>query len=140
MLVYSPLLAGVFLATVPLYARAHALLVAAPAPDLRRSGRGASAATHSHQIDAIKGIETVKALGAEVAFRELMLNQFHRLARRQFRADFTIMTYEGAVSMVTLPDLGALPAGSAPARCSSGQLTIGALVAFNALVAWPTRR
>ena len=32
----------------------------------------------SHQIDAIKGIETVKAVGAEHAFRKRMLAQFRR--------------------------------------------------------------
>jgi ABC-type bacteriocin/lantibiotic exporter with double-glycine peptidase domain len=29
-----------------------------------------------HQIDAIKGIETVKAMGAEGSLREKMLNEF----------------------------------------------------------------
>ncbi len=74
-------------------------------------------------------------MGAEVAFRELMLKQFHRIARRQFRADFTIMTYEGAVQHGDLPVAPRSSCGSAPARSSSGHLTIGALVAFNALVA-----
>ena len=53
-------------------------------------------------------------MGAEGAFRELMLSQFHRIARRQFRADFTMMTYEGAVRHGHLPDLRALPVGRRP--------------------------
>jgi ATP-binding cassette subfamily B protein len=88
----------------------------------------------SHQIDAIKGIETVKAMGAEIAFRELMLRQFHGIAHRQFRADFTIMSYEAAVTMVGfLSTTLFLWVGAR--QVLDGHLTIGALVAFNALVA-----
>jgi ATP-binding cassette subfamily B protein len=73
-------------------------------------------------------------MGAEVAFRELMLNQFHRIARRQFRADFTVMIYEGAVGMVTFLT-SALFLWVGARQVLDGQLTVGALVAFNALVA-----
>ncbi|HEX6034373.1 MAG TPA: ABC transporter transmembrane domain-containing protein, partial [Anaerolineales bacterium] len=41
---------------------------------------------NSRQIDAIKGIETVKALGAESGLREKMLNEFHGLAHKQFKS------------------------------------------------------
>ena len=61
---------------------------------------------HSYQIDAIKGIETVKALGGETSFRTLMLEQFQGVARRLFRADFTAMCYEGAIDAVTFLGLG----------------------------------
>ena len=133
MLVYSPLLAGVFLVTVPLYLGLMRFSSQRLRPifDDLEEGFGRYA---SHQIDAIKGIETVKAMGAEVAFRELMLNQFHRIARRQFRADFTIMTYEGAVGMVTFLT-SALFLWVGARQVLDGHLTIGALVAFNALVA-----
>jgi HlyB family type I secretion system ABC transporter len=133
MAVYSPLLAGVFLVTAPLYL----LLMRFSSRRLRpifddlEDGFGRYA---SYQIDAIKGIETVKAMGGEVAFRELMLGQFHRIARRQFRADFTVMVYEGAVGMVTfLTTTLFLWVGAR--QVLDGQLTIGALVAFSALVA-----
>jgi len=133
MAVYSPLLAGVFLITAPLYLglmRFSAKRLRPIFDDLEEGfGRYAS-----HQIDAIKGIETVKALGAEVAFRDLMLQQFHRIARRQFRADFTVMTYEGAVGMVTFLT-SALFLWFGARQVLDGHLTIGALVAFNALVA-----
>ena len=133
MLVYSPVLAGVFLITVPLYLGLMRFSSQRLRPifDDLEEGFGRYA---SHQIDAIKGIETVKAMGAEVAFRELMLNQFHRIARRQFRADFTIMTYEGAVTMVTFLT-SALFLWVGARQVLGGHLTIGALVAFNALVA-----
>ncbi|HSB73813.1 MAG TPA: peptidase domain-containing ABC transporter [Candidatus Methylomirabilis sp.] len=132
MLAYSPLLAGVFLITAPLYA----LLMRFSAKWLRpifdnlEEGFGKYA---SHQIDAIRGIETVKAMGAESAFRELLLNQFQALAHRQFRADFTIMCYEGAVGMVTfLSSTLFLWVGAR--QVLDGGLSIGALVAFMSLV------
>ncbi len=133
MLAYSPRLAGVFLITAPLYLglmRFSATRLRPIFDDLEEGfGRYAS-----HQIDAIRGIETVKAMGAEVAFRERMLEEFHRIARRQFRADFTVMVYEGSVGMVTfLTSTLFLWIGAR--QVIDGQLTIGALVAFNALVA-----
>jgi ATP-binding cassette subfamily B protein len=133
MLAYSPLLAGVFLVTAPLYLGLMRFSSQRLRPifDDLEEGFGRYA---SHQIDAIRGIETVKAMGAEVAFRELMLNQFHRIARRQFRADFTVMVYEGAVGMVTFLTT-ALFLWVGARQVLDGQLTIGALVAFNALVA-----
>jgi len=132
MVAYSPLLAAVFLITAPLYA----LLMGFSSKWLRpifddlEEGFGKYA---SHQIDAIRGIETVKAMGAEAAFRELMLSQFHGIARRQFRADFTIMCYEGAIGMVTFLST-ALFLWVGARQVLDGALTIGALVAFTSLV------
>src|SRR6185295_17915121 len=133
MFVYSPLLGAVFLATTPIYIglmRFSAQRLRPIFDDLEEGfGRYAS-----HQIDAIRGIETVKAMGAESAVREMLLGQWHRIARRQFRADFTAMGYEGAVSTVTV--LSTTLFLSVGARqVLGGHLTIGALVAFNALVA-----
>jgi HlyB family type I secretion system ABC transporter len=133
MAVYSPLLAGVFLITVPLYLglmRFSAKRLRPVFDDLEDG----FARYASYQIDAIKGIETVKAMGAEMAFRELMLSQFHRIARRQFRADFTVTSYEGTVSMVTVLT-SAIFLWFGARQVLEGHLTIGALVAFNALVA-----
>jgi len=132
MTVYSPWLAAVFLVTAPLYLGLMRFSAKRLRPifDELEEGFGRYA---SHQIDAIRGIETVKAMGAEVGFRELMLNQFHRIARRQFRADFTVMVYEGAVTMVTLLT-SAIFLWVGARQVLDGHLTIGALVAFNALV------
>ena len=132
MVAYSPLLAGVFLITAPLYA----LLMGFSAKWLRpifdnlEEGFGKYA---SHQIDAIRGIETVKAMGAEAAFRDLMLNQFHGIARRQFRGDFMVMCYEGAIGMVTFLTTALFLLVGAR-QVLDGALTIGALVAFTSLV------
>ena len=133
MFVYSPLLAGVFLLTVPVYAglMRFSSTVLRPLFDTLEQSYGKYS---SYQIDAIKGIETVKALGAEAAFRELMLDQFNRLARRRFRADFTIMSYEAVLQLVTVVSV-ILFLWAGAGQVIDGKLTIGALVAFNALVA-----
>jgi HlyB family type I secretion system ABC transporter len=132
MFVYDWLLALVFLAMAP----AYFWLMRFSRKRLRPmfdSLEEAFGKYNAHQIDAIKGIETVKAVGAEQAFRTRMLDQFTSLAQRLFRADFTIMTYEAATQIVSFASLilflfvGAL-------RVLDGALTVGGLVAFNALV------
>jgi ABC-type bacteriocin/lantibiotic exporter with double-glycine peptidase domain len=136
MAVYSPLLTGVFLLTMPLYG---ALMVIAKRwlrptfYELEDSyGR-----YHSFQVDAIKGIETVKAIGGEQMFRSLMLGQFQRVAHRLFRADFTIMSYDGAAEAITFLGLGLfLWAGAY--QVLDGRLTIGGLVAFSSLLTLAT--
>jgi ATP-binding cassette subfamily B protein len=133
MFVYSARLAGVFLLSAPLYV----LLMRFSA---RRLGplfgelEASFARYASHQIDAIKGIETVKAAGAEAALRGAMIEELHALARRQFRADFTMMSYDGAVRVVMLVSTAAFLWVGAR-EVIDGHLTLGSLVAFNSLVA-----
>jgi ABC-type bacteriocin/lantibiotic exporter with double-glycine peptidase domain/CRP-like cAMP-binding protein len=132
MFVYSWVLALVWLATVPFYV---ALLRYSrnrlrPVFDTLEEAYGRY---ESRQIDAIKGIETVKALGAEPALRQLLVRQFNGLSRRVFKADFTIMVYEGLVQGVTLLSL-ALFLWVGALQVLDGSLTIGGLVSFNALV------
>src|SRR5215471_5609212 len=133
MVIYSRTLTLVFLATAPLYA----VLMTFSARWLRPvfdSLEDSFGKYHSYQIDAIKGIETVKAMGAEGSFRELMLNQFMSVARKLFRSDFTVMSYLGGVQTVTLlTTVLFLWAGAR--QVMNGSLTIGGLVAFNSLVA-----
>ena len=136
MFVYSPRLALVFLATVPLYALLMLASVKWLRPNVQRLEEAYSR-YHSYQIDAIKGVETVKALGGETAFRTLMLEQFQGVARRLFRADFTAMSYEGAIDAVTFLGLGLFLWAGAH-EVMNGRLTIGSLVAFNSLVALAT--
>ncbi len=136
MAVYSPLLTAVFLATAPLYA----LLMVLASRWLRpvfQVLEDAYGRYYSYQIDAIKGIETVKALGGEVTFRERMLDQFQGLAQKLFRADLTMMIYEGAIDTVIFLGLGLFLWVGAH-QVLQGQLTIGGLVAFNTLVALST--
>jgi HlyB family type I secretion system ABC transporter len=133
MLVYSWLLALVFLATMPLYGvllRFSAVRLR-PMYDTLEEAFGKYA---SRQIDAIKGIETVKALAAEKALRELMLAQFRTLARRLFQTQFLVLAYQGGVQLVGFLSL-ALFLGVGSVEVVHGHLTIGRFVAFNALVA-----
>ena len=87
----------------------------------------------SQQIDAIRGIETVKVLAAEDGFRGRMRDRFAGLADRVFRAEFLIMTYEGAVQLVTFLSL-ILFLFAGGLLVIDGAMTIGEFVAFNALV------
>ncbi|MDQ3518238.1 MAG: peptidase domain-containing ABC transporter [Gemmatimonadota bacterium] len=133
MFIYSPLLTLVFLSITPLYALLMFFSARWLQPiydDLEK----AFGKYFSYQIDAIKGIETVKAMGAEGSFRELMLNEFNQVAKKRFKADFTVLTYDGGVQMLTvLSVILFLWAGAH--QVMQGNLTIGALVAFNTLVA-----
>jgi ATP-binding cassette subfamily B protein len=66
-----------------------------------------------------------------------MLAQFQGVAHKLFRADFTVMSYEGAAEAITFLGLGLfLWAGAR--QVLAGQLTIGGLVAFNSLVTLAT--
>jgi ATP-binding cassette subfamily B protein len=131
--IYSVRLTAVFLVTVPIYVLMMRFASRSLRP-LYNALEDEYGKYQSYQIDAIKGIETVKALGAETTFRELMLNNFHALARRRFRADFMMLTYDGGIQMVTLLTL-ILFLWMGARLVMRGELTIGALVAFNTLVA-----
>ncbi len=132
MFVYDWVLALVFLATAPLYLYLMRFSRRRLRP-MFDSLEEAFGKYHSHQIDAIKGIETVKAAAGEPAFRGRMLDQFQALSRRLFRADFTIMSYEAAIQLVSIGTLVLfLFIGSL--RVLHGGMRIGELVAFNALV------
>ena len=133
MVLYSPVLTLVFLAVAPLYAglMKYSSKRLGPMFDELEESYGKYS---SHQIDAIKGIETVKALGAESALREKMLNEFHSVAHKQFKSSFLLMNYEGAVQTVGFLSL-AMFLFFAAQQVMAGNMTIGAMVAFNSLVA-----
>ncbi|WGI31675.1 peptidase domain-containing ABC transporter [Mycolicibacterium aubagnense] len=132
MFVYSWRLALVYLATAPLYGGLmwFSRNRLRPAFDVLEESWGKY---QSRQIDSIKGIETVKAMGAEESLRRLLLGQFNGLSSQLYRADLTVMTYQALVQVVTFLSLvlflwiGAL-------QVMRGHLTIGELVSFNALV------
>jgi ATP-binding cassette subfamily B protein len=133
MFVYSPVLAGTFLITVPLFVVLMRVAQGRLFP-LYGELEEALGRYQSFQIDAIKGIETVKSLGAEHTFREMMLRHQHGVVRKRFRADFTLMTYGGLVHGVTLLSVVLFLFVGAH-QVMQGKLSVGALVAFNALVA-----
>ena len=80
MTIYSGTLTLVFLATVPLFLLLMRFASTRLFP-LYAELEEAHGRYQSFQIDAIKGIETVKALGAEHSFRDIMLRQFHSADR-----------------------------------------------------------
>jgi ATP-binding cassette subfamily B protein len=132
MFAYSPVMGGLFLLTVPLYAllmRYSSRRVAPTFESLEEEyGR-----FRSRQIDGIKGITTVKAMGAEDGMRRMLVENLRELGNRMFRSDFTIMAYEGIASVVTfLTVVAFLFIGAL--EVLAHQLTVGGLVAFNALI------
>ncbi len=132
MLVYSPLMGCLFLLTVPLYAllmRYSSHRVAPTFESLEEEyGR-----FRSQQIDGIKGIATVKAMGAEEGMQRMLVENLRELGRRMFRSDFTIMAYQGVASVVTfLTVVAFLFIGAL--EVLAHHLTIGGLIAFNALI------
>ncbi len=133
MLFYSWKLALVYLATVPVYVG----LMRFSAKRLRPMYDNLEEAYgkySSGQIDAIRGIETVKALAAEAALRRLMLNRFQALADRVFRTEFLVLAYQGSLQLVGFATFGLfLLVGSI--EVVHGNLSLGEFVAFNALVA-----
>ena len=132
MTIYSPPLALAFCATLPLYAG----LMRLSATRLRPTFEGleeAFARFRSSQIDALKGIETVKAMGAERELRRGMVGGFRALARRMFRADLTVTLYGGVVEIASfLVTLGFLWATAL--MVIHGSMTVGELLLFNSLV------
>jgi ATP-binding cassette subfamily B protein len=133
MLLYNVSLAAVFLGTLPLYvglmwwsARVLRPLFA----DIEESqGKYAS-----HQIDAIKGIEAVKAASAELAFRDAMLNEFLGVSRKIFRSNFILMSYDGVLQTIGLVST-ILFLWVGAHKVISGDITVGEFVAFSSLTA-----
>jgi ATP-binding cassette subfamily B protein len=130
---YSPRLTGLFVLTVPAYAGLMYFSARVLKPILmvleESYGRYSS-----RQIDAIKGIEAVKAAGAEDTLRERMLGEFTALARQQFRGTFMGLAYDGALRLATLV-AQALFLFAGALQVLDGGLSLGRFVAFNALVA-----
>jgi ABC-type bacteriocin/lantibiotic exporter with double-glycine peptidase domain len=130
--VLSPLLAAVWLATIPVYAVLMRYGAGRVRPAYVEREEGFSR-YRSRQLDAIRGAETVKSLGAEASLRRRMRRDFAEVADRIVRADLAAISYGGAISIVMFLMLilflllGAL-------EVMAGHLSIGQLVAFNSLV------
>lgn len=132
MAIYSPLLAGVYVAVAPVYAglmRFGATRLRPVFDQLEESfGR-----YYSRQVDAVKGIEAVKAMGAEPALRRELVDEFRGLSSKLFRADFGAMLYHAGVRLVAFASLILfLWVGSR--LVLGGTISVGALVSFSALV------
>jgi ATP-binding cassette subfamily B protein len=131
MLLYSVKLAAVFLITTPFYGALMYFSVRLLRPlfaDIEESWGKYS----SHQIDAIRGIEAVKAAGAEQTFRDAMLNEFLKVSNKIFRGSYVTMAYESLIQVVTMLTT-ALFLWVGARMVVSGQITIGVFVAFSSL-------
>ena len=131
--VYSLKLLGVFALTMPFYAGLMWFSVKVLRPLFAELEEGQGKYS-SYEIDAIKGIEAVKAAAAETSFRELMLNEFLRLSRKRFRWNFIVMSYDSIIQMISLLST-ALFLWVGATMVIHNQISVGAFVAFNALVA-----
>jgi ABC-type bacteriocin/lantibiotic exporter with double-glycine peptidase domain/CRP-like cAMP-binding protein len=132
MVLYSPLLAAVYVAVTPVYAglmRFGATRLRPIFDQLEESfGR-----YYSRQVDAVKGIEAVKAMGAEPALRRELVEEFKGLSQKLFRADLGAMLYHAGVRLVAFASLILfLWVGSR--LVLGGTISVGALVSFSALV------
>jgi ABC-type bacteriocin/lantibiotic exporter with double-glycine peptidase domain len=132
MLVYSWPLGLVFLTTIPVYLGLMRYSSRRMRPTFEATEQ-AYGRYQSRQIDAIRGIETVKSMGAEPGLLRRMLRELDRLVDRLFRADVAMMVYEGLVSASNFLVLAVFLflGGFEVLR---GDLSLGGFVAFNSLV------
>ena len=133
MFVYSWVLALIYLASIPVYVG----LMRFSAKRLRPMYDNLEEAYgrySSHQIDAIRGIEVVKALAAEDSLRKLMLARFQSLADRVFRTQYLVLLYQGSLQLVSFASFGLFLIVGA-IEVAHGRLSLGQFVAFNALLA-----
>ncbi len=133
MVIYNVTLAGVFLATLPLYG----LMMWWSAKVLRplfAEIEESQGKYSSHQIDAIKGIEAVKSSSSELAFRDTMLNEFLGVSHKMFHANFMLTSYDGVLQTITLfATMLFLWVGAN--QVLGGAMSVGSFVAFSSLTA-----
>jgi len=133
MAMYSPLLTLAFLATTPLYVALMIISVKVLRP-LYHGVEESQGKYSSHQIDAIKGIEAVKAASAENTFRDAMLNEFLSVSQKLFKATFIVMSWESLLQTIGLLST-AIFLWVGATQVIHGQLTVGGFVAFSSLTA-----
>ena len=133
---YSPILTVVVMASLPLYALLSICITPAIRARLHEKfNRGAD--NQSFLVEAIRGIQTVKALAVEPPLLRKWEEQLADYVRASFRAT-SLMTVAGQtetfiqkVTTVAVLWMGAY-------RVIEGDLTIGQLIAFNMLSAQVT--
>jgi HlyB family type I secretion system ABC transporter len=133
MTIYSPSLTLAFLATTPLYGGLMYFSRKVLRP-LYAEVEESQGKYSSHQIDAIKGIEAVKAAAAENVFRDMMLNEFLAVSRKIFRSRFIVMSYDSVLQTIGMLST-AIFLWVGANQVMSGHLSIGGFVAFSSLTA-----
>ncbi|MGH7216338.1 MAG: type I secretion system permease/ATPase, partial [Nitrospiraceae bacterium] len=133
---YSPILTLVVMASLPLYALLSVMITPAIRARLHEKfNRGAE--NQSFLVEAISGIQTVKALAVEPPLLRKWEEQLAGYVRASFRAT-SVMTIAGqtAVGIQKITVVAVLWVGAY--RVIDGDLTIGQLIAFNMLSAQVT--
>ena len=133
MALYSPSLMFAFLATTPLYGGLMYFSQKVLRP-LFASVEESQGKYSSHQIDAIKGIEAVKAAAAEDVFRDTMLNEFLSVSQKIFRSSFIVMSYDSVLQTIGMLST-AIFLWVGANQVMAGELSIGGFVAFSSLTA-----
>jgi len=133
MALYSPFLMLAFLATTPLYIGLMIFSVKVLRP-LFASVEESQGKYSSHQIDAIKGIEAVKAASAESSFRDAMLNEFLSVSKKIFKSSFIMMSYDSVLQSIGLLST-AIFLWIGATQVIQGHLSVGGFVAFSSLTA-----
>ena len=133
MAMYSPWLTIAFLATTPLYVGLMIFSVKVLRP-LYQGVEESQGKYSSHQIDAIKGIEAVKAASAENAFRDAMLNEFLSVSQKLFKATFIVMSWDSVLQTIGLLST-AIFLWVGATQVINGHLSVGGFVAFSSLTA-----
>jgi ATP-binding cassette subfamily B protein len=133
MAMYSPLLTVTFLATTPIYVGLMIFSVKVLRP-LYHGVEESQGKYSSHQIDAIKGIEAVKAASAESAFRDAMLNEFLNVSQKLFKTTFIVMSWDSVLQTVGLLST-AMFLWVGATQVIHGHLSVGGFVAFSSLTA-----
>lgn len=133
MAMYSPLLMLAFVATTPLYVGLMIFSVKVLRP-LYHGVEEAQGKYSSHQIDAIKGIEAVKAASAESAFRDIILNEFLLVSQKLFKVTFIVMSWDSVLQSIGLLST-AIFLWVGATQVIHGHLSVGGFVAFSSLTA-----
>jgi ATP-binding cassette subfamily B protein len=129
---YSLTLLGLFVATIPVYL----VLMRVSSRRIRPTIQGMEESFgrfRSKQLDGIRGIATVKSLGAEDGLRRSLVDGFRELAARSYKADYTMMVYSGVVTVAVFLILTLFQYVGAR-EVLAHKLSIGGFVSFNALV------
>ncbi|OJY54314.1 peptidase domain-containing ABC transporter [Pseudonocardia sp. 73-21] len=132
MFTYSWVLALAFLGGLPLYA----LLMRFSSTRVRPAYAELEHAFAHHvfrQIDATKGIQTVKVVGAERGLQRTLGEGFAHLQGRVYGTDVTVMVYGALVQAATM-GLYAVLLWIGALEVLAGRLSTGELVAVNTLV------
>ena len=133
---YSPILTLVVMGSLPLYALLSVVITPAIRARLREKfTRGAE--NQSFLVEAISGIQTVKALAVEPPLLRKWEEQLAGYVRASFRAT-SVMTVAGqtAACLQKVTTVAVLWVGAY--RVIEGELSIGQLIAFNMLSAQVT--